>query len=54
MIVYRYNRYVASLEPKSSPDTSANSFGMVQAEFDDHETFVEHVLETVRTHGSYL
>ena len=57
MMAYNYKSrrpWVASaMQPEAGPETSTQSFGMVQPEFDDSERWVEHVVETIRTHGSY-
>lgn len=42
-----------STKPDASPETSIKSFGMVQAEFDDHENWSKSVIETIKTTGSY-
>jgi hypothetical protein len=41
--------------PATVPDTDTNvqSFGLVPSEFDEQDEFIEHVVDTVHTHGSY-
>jgi hypothetical protein len=40
-------------ETAPNTDTNVQSFGLVPSEFDKHDEFIEHVVETVHTHGSY-